>query len=165
MKRLAQVNDMTLERFVETFGDVAEHSAWVAEAAARKRPFASRQAMIEAFTDALLGATPEAQLAVLKAHPDLAGKAKLTPDSSSEQKGAGLDTLSPLEFGRFTGLNSRYKMRFGFPFIFAVRGATKHQIIDSFERRINGGADAEFAMALDQVCRIISFRIEDRVAP
>ena len=165
MKRLRDVNAMTPERFVETFGDVAEHSPWVAEGAARKRPFDSRQAMIQAFIETLHTASPEAQLAVLRAHPDLAGKAKLTADSSSEQKGVGLNTLNPLEFGRFTGLNSRYKMRFGFPFIYAVRGATKHQIIQSFENRINRPADAELAMALDQVCRIISFRLEDRVAP
>ena len=82
---------------------------------------------------------------------------------SIEQIGAGLDTLSAEEFGRFTHLNELYKSKFDFPFIFAVKGATKHQILDSFSERINNDPDDEFALAIEQICRIICFRIEDRV--
>jgi 2-oxo-4-hydroxy-4-carboxy-5-ureidoimidazoline decarboxylase len=164
MISLSDVNAMTAERFVAAFGDVAEHAPWVAAEAATQRPFASREAMIEAFAGAARRAREDAQLALLRAHPDLATKAVLTEDSSREQKGAGLDTLDPAELRRFTALNNAYKARFGFPFIFAVKGATKHQILASFEERVGNGKDAEFAMALAQVCRIFRFRIEDRVS-
>ena len=165
MMALAAVNAMPAGEFVEAFGDVAEHSPWGAEKAGEQRPFASRQAMIEAFISVIRAAPQDAQLGLLRAHPDLATRARLTADSTREQAGAGLDTLTPEEFVRFTDLNTRYKSRFGFPFIFAVRGATKHQILESFERRVNSGAEDEFATALHQVCRIFRFRIEDRVMP
>jgi 2-oxo-4-hydroxy-4-carboxy-5-ureidoimidazoline decarboxylase len=165
MITLADVNAMDLRTFASAFGDVAEHSPWVAKAAAGFRPFASREAMITAFERALHGAAPELQLLLIRAHPDLAGRAKLTSDSQNEQKGAGLDTLTAEEFARFTQLNDAYKARFNFPFIFAVKGATKHQILESFEKRIHNSRDDEFAMAITQVARIFRFRIEDRVAP
>jgi 2-oxo-4-hydroxy-4-carboxy-5-ureidoimidazoline decarboxylase len=164
MTTIADVNAMDLRAFAMAFGDVAEHSPWVAKQAAAARPFASREAMIAAFEKSLLGAAPEMQLLLIRAHPDLAGRAKLTSDSQNEQKGAGLDTLSAEEFARFIELNEAYKARFGFPFIFAVKGATKHQILESFETRIHNSREDEFAMALTQVARIFRFRIEDRVA-
>lgn len=164
MTTIAAINVMTVEDFVAGFGDVAEHSPWVAERAAAKRPYASRDAMIAAFEAALATAEPAAQLALIRAHPDLATRARLTDDSTREQKGAGLDSLSEEEFARFTALNTRYKERFGFPFIFAVKGAGKQQILASFEQRVNNSAEAEFAMALTQVLRIFRFRIEDRVS-
>lgn len=165
MTPVVGVNAMNISQFIAAFGDVAEHSPWVAEAAAGQRPFASRDAMVEAFTGVIKAAPREAQLALIGAHPDLATKARLTADSTREQAGAGLDMLDPAEFAHFTTLNNRYKARFGFPFIFAVRGATKHQIIESFERRVDSRPDDEFDTALQQVCRIFRFRIEDRVAP
>ncbi len=145
------------------FADIAEHSPWVAHAAFSYSPFANREAMIHAFANAVLHADKSAQLALLRAHPDLATRAKLTADSSNEQKGAGLDTLSAREFARFTELNDAYKVKNGFPFIFAVKGATKYQILDGFESRIHNDSAKEFATALEQVCRIIRFRLEDRV--
>lgn len=165
MMTLAAVNAMTADEFTGAFGDVAEHSPWVARIVASLRPFATRDALVEAFTATVRGAAREAQFALIRAHPDLATKAKLTEDSTREQAGAGLDTLSPGEFARFTGLNDRYKTKFGFPFIFAVKGATKDQILASFTERLNHGTEEEFATALEQVCRIFRFRIEDRVSP
>lgn len=165
MITLTAVNAMTAEEFTAAFGDVAEHSPWVARIVSALRPFASREAMVEAFTRTLRGAAREAQLALIRAHPDLATRTKLTEDSAREQAGAGLDTLSPEEFARFTGLNGRYKAKFGFAFIFAVKGATKYQILASFAERVDHGVEEEFATALAQVCRIFRFRIEDRVAP
>lgn len=164
MITLAGVNAMSAENFVAAFGDIAEHSPWVAEEAASKRPFVSREAMIEAFTSATMGAGTDAQLALIRAHPDLATRAKLTDDSSREQSGAGLDTLTAEEFQLFTALNNAYKSRFGFPFIFAVKGATKHQILTSFEERVGKSKEEEFRMALAQVCHIFRFRVEDRVS-
>ncbi len=164
MMTLAAVNAMTAGEFTAAFGDVAEHSPWVARIVSSLRPFATREAMVEAFTATVRGAAREAQLALIRAHPDLAAKAKITEDSTREQAGAGLDKLSPGEFARFTGLNGRYKVKFGFPFIFAVKGATKDQILASFAERLNHGTQEEFATALKQVCRIFRFRIEDRVS-
>lgn len=163
MISLAEVNAMSTDVFIAAFGDVAEHSPWVARNAAGLRPFASREAIVEAFSGAVMAATQTAQLALIRAHPDLGTRARLTADSSREQTGAGLDTLSQEEFARFTHLNEYYKAKFDFPFIFAVQGASKHQILASFEERVNHLPDDEFQLALAQICRIFRFRIEDRV--
>ena len=164
MMTTMDVNAMSVAGFIEAFGDVAEHSPWVAREAASFRPFANREAMIRSFERAVRSANGDAQLALIGSHPDLATKARLTEDSTREQAGAGLNTLSADEFARFTQLNESYKQRFGFPFIAAVKGATKHMILGSFEVRVGNTAEAEFAMALEQVCRIFRFRIEDRVS-
>ena len=163
MTMIADVNAMTAADFLKAFGDVAEHSSWMAREAAGFRPFTDRDDMIRHFEGALKSANRDAQLTLIRAHPDLAGRAKLTDDSTREQAGAGLNNLTTEEFARFTVLNDAYKQRFGFPFIFAVKGATKQMILESFEARVENAADAEFAMALSQVCRIFRFRIEDRV--
>jgi 2-oxo-4-hydroxy-4-carboxy-5-ureidoimidazoline decarboxylase len=164
---IAEVNAMAPAAFVEAFGDVAEHSSWVAEAAARGRPFASRETMVAAFVAAIQSAGNERKLSLLLAHPDLAGRAaiagNLTEDSRREQAGAGLDRLTPKEFARFNELNSAYRERHGIPFILAVRGATKHDIIEACEVRMPKDPDAEFETAIAQVCRIVRFRLEDRV--
>lgn len=165
---IAAVNALALDAFLARFGDVAEHSPWVAAAAAAARPYASREAMIEAFAAAVAAAPVEARLALIRAHPDLAGRAAragaVAEDSRREQAGAGLDTLTQAEYARFTDLNDRYRAKFGFPFIFAVKGATKTMILDAFEARLPNDAETEFATALAQVCRIFRFRLEDRVS-
>lgn len=165
MMTIDEINAMSPQAFIEAFGDVAEHSPWVAREAQAYRPFRNRDELALHFERALKSANRDAQLALIRAHPDLATKAKLTEDSSREQAGAGLTSLSADEFARFTDLNTRYKQRFGFPFIFAVKGATKHMILDSFTDRVNNTPEQEFVMAISQVCRIFRFRIEDRVSP
>jgi 2-oxo-4-hydroxy-4-carboxy-5-ureidoimidazoline decarboxylase len=109
----------------------------------------------------------EAQLALIRAHPDLAGKAalagELTQESTSEQKGAGLDALTKDEFARFHELNDAYKERFGFPFILAVRGHDKHSILAAFERRLEHSPEDEIAEALAQIARIGAFRLNDLI--
>ena len=154
--------------FVTRFGDVAEDSPWVAESAFRARPFADREALVAAFAAVVHGASREAQLALLRAHPDLAGRAAMAGDiaeeSRREQAGVGLDRLTADEFARFHELNARYRARFGFPFIYAVKGATKDAILAAFEARIDNDADTERATALANVERIFRFRIEDRVS-
>ena len=165
---LEAVNRMDEAAFVAAFGDIAEHSPWVAEIAAASRPYADRRAMAEAFLDAVFDADGPRQLALLRAHPDLARKAGidegLAPESRREQTGAGLDRLTPDEFTRFTALNRVYRETFGFPFIVAVRGATKHDILAAFDERVTNDHEAEFATAIRQVARIIAFRLEDRVS-
>lgn len=165
MITLSDINAMTQSGFATAFGDVAEHSPWVAEGAWRKRPFASREDVAAAFETAMRAAPEAAKLALIRAHPDLATKAKLTQDSTNEQAGAGLDRLTADEFARFTALNDAYKARFGFPFIFAVKGATKEQILAAFEARIAHSAETEFETALTQIARIFRFRLADRIAP
>ena len=166
---LATVNALSPAEFLARFGDVAEHSPWVAEVAAGARPFVDRDSFVAAFIAAVAAAPQDLQLALIRAHPDLAGKMALagglTEDSAREQAGAGLNTLTAEEFARFTRLNDGYKAKFGFPFIFAVKGATKHMILDAFEARISHDPATEFATALAQISRIFRFRIEDRVAP
>jgi 2-oxo-4-hydroxy-4-carboxy-5-ureidoimidazoline decarboxylase len=165
MMTLSQANDLALDDFVANFGDIAEHSPWVAAAAALLRPFTSRESIIESFATVVRQAPETSQLQLIRAHPDLATRAKLTEDSRKEQKGAGLDNLSAEEFRQFTELNDAYKAHFNFPFIFAVKGATKHQILTSFEDRLSNTPQAEKAIAIEQVCRILRFRLEDRIAP
>ena len=167
MMAIGPINRLSLDDFIATFADIAEHSPWVAARAAEQRPFANRAAMIDAFQQAVRGADEAEQLALLRAHPDLAGRAaragELTSDSAREQKGVGLDTLSDDEFARFHTLNEAYKSRFGIPFIFAVKGATKHDILAAFEARLGATQQEEVMMALMQVLRIIRFRLTDRV--
>jgi len=164
---IAAINELGEAAFLDRFGGIAEHSPWVAATAFDAYPFASRMVMVDAFQRAVGNATRAKQEALLRAHPDLAGKlaaaGTLEPDSRREQAGAGLDTLDAGELARFHDLNDRYVARFGFPFILAVKGATKHQILDAFSSRIAGGHEEEFLTALAQVMRIIRFRLEDRV--
>ena len=163
------VNAFDAVAFAARFGDVAEASPWVAEAACASRPFLDREGLVEAFAGAVRAASRERQLALLRAHPDLAGRTAvagvIAQESRREQAGAGLDRLTDGEFARFHDLNTRYRERFGFPFIHAVKGATKDAILAAFEARIDNDAEAERATALANVERIFRFRIEDRVAP
>ena len=163
------VNTFDTAEFAARFGDIAEDSPWVAEAACKARPFPDRDVMVEAFVAAVRAAPRGRRLALLRAHPDLAGRAavdgEIAEESRREQAGAGLDRLTAEEFARFHDLNARYRERFGFPFIFAVKGATKEAILAAFEARIDNDADTERATALANVERILRFRIEDRVAP
>lgn len=162
------VNTFDAAAFAARFGDIAEDSPWVAEAACEARPFIDREAMVDAFAAAVRTAARAKQLALLCAHPDLAGRAAVAGDlaaeSRREQAGAGLDRLTAGEFARFQALNARYRARFGFPFILAVKGATKHAILAAFEARIDNDVETERATALANVERIVRFRIEDRVA-
>lgn len=163
------VNRLDETDFVKTFGDIAEHSPWVARAAYVNGPFADREALIAAFVGAVEKAGEPAKRALLIEHPDLAGRAaiagKLAPESKSEQAGAGLDRMSAEEYALFTRLNSAYRARHGFPFIRAVKGSTKSDIIAAFQERVGNPPDQEFATAVSQVQRILRFRLEDRVAP
>lgn len=165
--KVEEINGLSAHEFVDAFGDIAEESPWVAEQAFASAPFSGPAAVIDAFSSALLDADDEDRLAVICAHPDLAGKlaaaGRLTEDSTAEQASAGLDSLTDAEREEFTALNESYKARFGFPFILAVKGATKAQILDSFRQRLPQDRETEFNEALKQVCRIMTFRLADRI--
>lgn len=164
---ITALNQLERDAFVELLGGVYEHSPWVAERSFTHQPFADVDALLQAMRSTLAAADRKEQLALIRTHPDLAGKAalrgELTAESTSEQAGAGLDTLTAAEFEQFTDLNERYKNRFGFPFIMAVKNATKHQILDGFAQRIDHTPEEEFSMALEQINRIAAFRIADLI--
>lgn len=150
--------------FVVALGDTFENSPWVAERAFEKRPFASFDALHRAMCEVVAAADRDAQLALIRAHPDLAGKAalagELTVASSSEQAGAGLDRLTKDEYRRFHALNDAYRARFGFPFVLAVKGHTKTSILAAFETRLTHSPDAERRAALAEIYQIARFRLE-----
>ncbi|WP_457580539.1 allantoinase PuuE [Ensifer canadensis] len=154
--------------FVARFGGVFEHSEWIARRAFGGELSAANDTAIglaSALTAVFREAKPEERLAVLNAHPDLAGKLaqakRLTESSTSEQASAGLDALTDAERARFTELNSAYVEKFGFPFIIAVRGRSKEDILAAFETRIGNDREGEFETACRQVERIALLRLKD----
>lgn len=163
MTNLADLNTAPADRFVETLGGIFEHSPWVADAVAPSRPFASLDALHGAMVAAVEAADEAQKLALLRAHPDLAGKlaraGALTEASTAEQASAGLDRLTEEEFQRFTAFNIAYTEKFGFPFIIAVRENTKASILKAFERRITNSREAEFTTALAEVGKIARLRL------
>jgi OHCU decarboxylase len=159
---------LTKTLFVERFGGVYEHSRWVAEAAYESGLGASAdqaEGLAAAMSRAMRGGTEGQKRQLVEAHPDLAGKLalakRLTADSTGEQASAGLDRLTSDEIAKFTALNDAYRSRFGFPFIVAVKGRAKAEILAAFEQRLANDAQTEFATALDQIDRIALLRLKD----
>jgi 2-oxo-4-hydroxy-4-carboxy-5-ureidoimidazoline decarboxylase len=161
---IAELNSLERTQFVSAIGWVFEHSPWVAERAWKMRPFADAQALHRAMVDQVERSLPEEQLALLRAHPDLGTRARVSDASSAEQAGAGLDQLTQTEFERLRRLNEVYRDKFGFPFLFAVKGSTKHDILEALERRAQSSREEEYLVALDQVYRIARFRLEDTLS-
>ena len=161
---LVELNALDREAFVARLGGVFEHSPWVAEAAWAKRPFASVDALHSAMAGIVRDAGEARQLVLVRAHPELAGKAmvrsELTADSKSEQSGAGLTQCSAEEFARLQDLNRTYTLKFGFPFILAVKGYDRAGIIECFAARLDNDRATEFAEALAQIARIARLRLE-----
>ena len=154
------------EAFIAAFADIYEHSPWVAQRAFDQGHVSELddvETLHKRMSDVLLGASHAEQLALINAHPDLAGKAavqgELTASSTAEQAGAGIHQCTPEEFARFTALNDAYKARFQFPFIMAVRGSDRHQILAAFETRLHNDPDTEFQQALVQIDRIALLRL------
>ena len=160
---IAQVNALDDPAFVEQIGWVFEHSPWVAERACATRPFASVEMLHGAIARTMLEANESEQLALLRAHPDLGARARMSEASVSEQSGAGLDQLTSIEFEELHRLNSAYKQKFGFPFLYAVKGSTKHDILVALRERLPRDPAEEFEEALRQVSRIARFRLESLI--
>ncbi len=168
---LEQLNAAPLQDAVALLDGVYEHSPWIAEAAMAQRPFTSLAHLKHALVQALAAAGVDQQLQLIRAHPELAGKAMvantLTAESTNEQNKAGLTSCTPEEFARIQELNRRYNERFGFPFILAVRGPRgsglpKQEIIDTFARRLDNHPDFERAEALRNIHRIAEIRLNDK---
>lgn len=162
---LVELNALDRATFVAALGHIFEHSPWVAERAYDAGPFGSADDLHRAMCDVVARAGGQAQLALIRAHPRLAGRAAiagdLTQDSRKEQSGAGLDRCTPEEFASLTALNAEYDAKFGFPFILAVRGHTRATILANLVERIAHDGDAELAQALRQIERIAAFRLHD----
>jgi N-carbamoyl-L-amino-acid hydrolase len=166
-----KINTDTLQDAIRALDGVYEHSPWVAQQALAQRPLRSLTHLKQVMVDCVRNADTDAQLKLLRAHPELAGKAMisntLTAESSHEQSRAGLTYCTPEEFERIQKLNADYNARFGFPFILAVRGPrgtglTKRQIIDTFARRLTNHPDFELAEALRNIHRIAELRLNDK---
>lgn len=164
---LEQLNAMPPSEFVTTLAGIFEHSPWVAEAAVSHRPFSSISALHADMADVVERAGSDPQLALIKAHPELAGKAavrgELTNESTREQSGAGLNQCTQAEFDKLQTLNAAYRVKFGFPFILAVRGFDRHGIIGNFETRLHHDHDDEMRECLKQIYRIARFRLDDLI--
>jgi N-carbamoyl-L-amino-acid hydrolase len=168
---LVQLNAAAADEAVALLDGIYEHSPWIAAAAMAQRPFADLAHLRRALVDATRAGGRDAQLALLRAHPKLAGKAMvagtLTTESTDEQTRSGLTQCSPAEFEQLHALNDAYDARFGWPFILAVRGPTgrglaRSEIIETFERRLASEAEIEFEECLRNVHRIAELRLADR---
>lgn len=165
---LWEINRISSSAFTTALGGIFEHSPWVAERASAARPFAGIADLHDAMMAAVRAAPEEEQLALIRAHPELAGKAairgQLTPDSTLEQARAGLNECSPEELARLTALNANYNAKFGFPFILAVKGYDRSGVLREFARRVECDRDDEFEEALRQIARITRSRLDSLLA-
>ncbi len=165
---LDELNRGDKAAFVSALGDIFEHSPWIPEAAYASRPFANIRDLQNALNGAVLGAGNGRQVALIQAHPDLAGKAALegtiTADSKLEQTGAGLDRLTEVEFASFQRLNKLYRAKFGMPFVVCVRRHGTDSILQQFERRLQNDSAAELQSALAEILRIAALRLAQRVS-
>jgi 2-oxo-4-hydroxy-4-carboxy-5-ureidoimidazoline decarboxylase len=165
--RLSDLNTMDEEAFAAALGGVFEHSPWLARAAWRHRPFTRLSALHAAFEDAMRAAPRDRQIALIAAHPELAGAeadaGELTDESAREQATAALDRLSPPEHAELTRLNRDYRERFGFPLVVCVREHTKESILAWGRARLERSAEQELATALGEIAKIAHLRLGDLV--
>lgn len=164
MISLGQLNLMPREMFRSALAGIFEHSPWVPDRAWSRRPFVDIAELHRAMCDVVAQADREEQHALIRAHPQLAGKAairgELSSASAAEQSGAGLDQCTADEYAGITRLNLAYMEKFGFPFILAVRGHSRSSIIGALETRVENTLDAEFIEAMQQIEKIARFRLE-----
>jgi 2-oxo-4-hydroxy-4-carboxy-5-ureidoimidazoline decarboxylase len=164
---LTSLNAADEAGFLTALADVYEHAPWVTQAVSRQRPFATIAALHTVMMTAVRAAPADQQLALIKGHPDLAGKAArtsaMTADSKAEQASAGLDRLSEAESARFHRLNTVYREKFGMPFIICARRHTKDSILQQFERRLQNSRAAETETAIGEIFRIVALRLDQRI--
>jgi 2-oxo-4-hydroxy-4-carboxy-5-ureidoimidazoline decarboxylase len=158
-----QVNELSREQFIGLLGTIFEQSPWVAAAVWKDRPFASREALHTAMVNVVRESRVDTIIELVRAHPDLGTRLAVAAYSAKEQKGAGLDRLTAEEYERFCALNQTYVEKFGFPFILAVRGKTKEDILAAMEARIGNPASEETAQALLEIEKISDFRLKDLI--
>jgi 2-oxo-4-hydroxy-4-carboxy-5-ureidoimidazoline decarboxylase len=157
---------MTREAFVARHGALFEHSPWVAEEAYDEGPFPDREALLASLVGVMRRAPRERQLELIRAHPDLAGRAaiagELTAHSAREQASAGLDRLTPAEYERFTRTNAAYRERHGFPFVICAREHDTASILAAADERLNHDTETEVDVALGEIAKIARLRLQER---
>ena len=164
MSTIDKINKLSRSEFVEVFANIFEKTKWIAEKLYNQKPFDSFVELRSQMLGIFETANREAQLKILKAHPDLADKAainSLTKNSRTEQSDAGLDQCSEEEFKEFKDLNKKYKQKFGFPLIIAVKGKNKIEILSKFRKRILNSVDEEFSEAIIQIGKIANLRLNE----
>ena len=164
MSAINKINKLSQSDFVKVFTNIFENARWIAEGLYKQKPFNDFQDLSLKMLGIFENTTKEKQLKILNAHPELADKTKigsLTPDSQKEQSNAGLDQCSEDEFNEFRNLNDEYKKKFGFPFILAVKGRTKIEILNNFRQRVSSDANTEFNQTIKQVKQIASLRLKE----
>lgn len=163
-RSLSDLTELDQAAFVQYLDGIFEHSPWVAERSWNARPFNTVDELHKQMLTVVDQASHEEQKALICAHPELAGKeaeeGSLTAHSTGEQKGAGLDQCTVQELERLRSLNTRYRERFGFPFVIAVKGLTRHQIMDKVDARLNNDTETEFSTCLQEIGKIARFRLD-----
>lgn len=161
---LKELSAMDQTDFTAVLADIFEHSPWVAHRAWHHRPFATLDALHQAMVREVNQASVNEQVTLIRAHPELAGKqareGTLTAASTQEQRGAGLDQCTAQELERFNTLNAHYRDKFGFPFIIAVKGLDRYQIMDAMEARLSNTPEQEHQTCLHEIAKIARFRLE-----
>ena len=157
---IAQLNQMSQQEFAAVLGEVWEETPEIARQAWHNKPFADLTALYEAMVAVVNNMSDKEQLALIQAHPDLGSKAKMADASVQEQAGVGLDRLSSQEYELFQSFNQRYKDKFGFPFIIAVKYHTKDSILEAYETRLKNTREQEKQQALAEISKIARLRLE-----
>lgn len=163
MIKVGELNALSAAEFARLIGPVFENSPWIAEHAFARHPFGSVSELHAALCEIVRNATAEQQTALIRAHPDLVGRAVLTSESHAEQQTAGLGNLSPEEMKFFQNLNREYRERFGFPFVICARLHRKEAILRAFPERLQNSREKEIETALAEICKIAELRLRDLV--
>lgn len=162
--KLTALNKLAESDFIDLLGSIFEHSSWVAQQAYRERPFDTLNSLQKTMFDIVLTSNRDRRLALIRNHPELAGKeadeGRLTADSEKEQSRAGLNQCSADELLQLRGLNKNYLEKFGYPFVIAVSGLNKHQIIAAMQSRINNEPEIEFSTSIDEIGKIAKIRLD-----
>ena len=161
MKSINSINQLNKSDFLSIFGNIFEKTEWIAEKVFDLKPFKSNDDLFSKMINKYENCDKEQILIILNSHPELAVEKKLTKDSNNEQKGANLNECTLEEYNEFKKLNIEYKRKFGFPFIIAVKGKNKNEILNNFKKRIQNDVNIEFIEAKNQVKKIASFRFND----
>ncbi len=161
MNSIDKINKLSKPDFISIFGNIFEKTKWIAQKSYDSKPYKNYEELFLKMMEIFENTNKENHLKILNAHPDLAVEKKLTKDSKNEQKNASLNQCTSEEFIEFKKLNEKYKVKFGFPFIIAVKGKNKEEILNSFRQRITNNINLEFEEAKRQVKKIASFRLSE----
>jgi OHCU decarboxylase len=156
-----EINQLTKNDFLDIFGNVFEKTYWIADKAFNLKPYKNFNELLSTIIEVYEKSSREDYLKIFNAHPELAVEKRLTEDSQKEQNNANLNQCNNKEFNEFQNLNIKYRKKFGFPFIIAVKGKNKDEILSNFKKRINNEINLEFEEAKKQVKKIASFRLNE----